>query len=248
MQYADYAVWQRQWMEGEVLRQQAEYWQRQLAGAPALLELPTDHVRPAEQEYVGGRVKIVFEEELTRGLKELSKRHGVTLYMTLLAGWAALLGRLSGQTEVVIGTPTANRSRAEIEDVIGFFVNTLAMRLEVSGSVGQLLRQVKEEVLAAQQHQDIPIEQVVEIVQPVRSLAYTPLFQVLFAWQQNIGGGGLLLPGLELGPLSTTAPVITKFDLRLSLRDVGERIVGGMEYATALFEESTVQQYLGYIA
>src|SRR5215216_4956928 len=247
VQYADYAVWQRRWMEGEVLRQQSEYWQQQLAGAPALLELPIDHARPTEQEYVGGRVKILFDEELTRGLKELSKQHGVTLYMTLLGAWATLLGRLSGQADVVIGTPVANRSRAEAEGLIGFFINTLPLRLEVAGSVGELLQQVKEQVLAAQQHQGIPFEQIVDVVQPVRNLAYTPLFQVLFAWHQHIGGGGLMLPGLELAPLSTMAPVITKFDLRLSLRDGGERIVGGMEYATALFDEATVERYLGYL-
>src|ERR1041385_520579 len=119
IQYADYAVWQRQWMEGEVLQQQAEYWQQQLAGAPALLEVPADHARPVEQEYAGSFVKLELDEELSRGLKELSKRHGVTLYMTLLAAWAALLGRLSGQADVVIGTPVVNRSRAETEGLIG---------------------------------------------------------------------------------------------------------------------------------
>ena len=134
VQYADYAVWQRQWMEGEMLRKQAEYWERTLAGAPTLLELPTDHARPAEQEYAGGWVGVALRGNLTVGLKELSKQHGTTLYMTLLAGWGALLARLSGQQDVVIGTPVANRGRVEIEGLIGFFVNTLALRLDVSGS------------------------------------------------------------------------------------------------------------------
>ncbi len=249
MQYADYAVWQRKWMEGEILRKQGEYWERALAGAPSLLELPTDHPRPAEQEYAGGWVEVALEEELSRGLKELSKKHGTTLYMTLLAGWGALLARLSGQEDFVIGGPVANRGRMEIEGLIGFFVNMLALRLDVSGSpsVGELLKRVKEQTLAAQQHQDIPFEQVVEIARPVRNLAHTPLFQVIFTWQQNVGGGGLALPGLELGPLGSAAPAFTKFDLTLSLRDAGERIVGGLGYAAALFERSTVERYLEYL-
>ena len=121
LQYADYAVWQRQWIEGETLRQQGEYWERTLAGAPTLLELPTDHPRPAEQDYAGEWVRLELDEELSRGLKELSKKHGTTLYMTLLAGWSALLARLSGQEEVVIGTPVANRGRVEIEGLILIF-------------------------------------------------------------------------------------------------------------------------------
>src|SRR5258706_15088578 len=127
-------------MEGKRLRGQGDYWGRTLAGAPALLELPTDHARPAEQDYAGGMVKLELEEELTARLRELSKRHGTTLYMTLLAGWAVLLARLSGQEDIVTGTPVANRGREEIEGLIGFFVNTLALRLDVSGSptVGEL--------------------------------------------------------------------------------------------------------------
>ena len=185
IQYADYAVWQRQWIEGEILQQQAAYWKTTLAGAPALLELPADHPRPAQQDYAGAFAGLVLDEQLTAGLKELSRRHGTTLYMTLLAAWAALLARLSGQQDVVIGTPVANRGRAEIENLIGFFVNTLALRLDLSGSpsVSELLEQVKAQALAAQQHQDIPFEQVVELAQPVRSLAHSPLFQVMFAWQ-----------------------------------------------------------------
>src|SRR5262249_20335961 len=161
----------------------------------------------------------------------------------VVAGWGARLSRLSGQEDLVIGTPVANRGRMEIEGLIGFFLNTLALRLDVSGSpdAGELLQRVKEQTLAAQQHQDIPFEQVVEIARPVRSLAHTPLFQVLFDWQQNTVGGALALPGLELGPLGSAAPVVIKFDLTLSLRDMGERIVGGLGYAAALFERSTVE-------
>jgi non-ribosomal peptide synthetase component F/acyl carrier protein len=246
LQYADYAAWQRQWMTGDVLQQQADYWKTALSGAPALLELPADHVRPAEQNYAGAFARLELDEELTRGLKELSRRHGATLYMTLLAGWAALMGRLSGQDDVVVGTPVANRGRREIEGLIGFFVNTLAVRVDVSDSptVGSLLDQVKAQALAAQQHQDIPFEQVVELARPVRSLAHSPLFQVMFAWQ-NASKDTLVLSGLEVKPLQS-ATHVAKFDLTLSLEDAGEIIIGGLEYATSLFEQSTVERYLGY--
>ena len=249
VQYADYAVWQRQWVEGEMLRQQAEYWERTLAGAPTLLELPTDHPRPAEQEYAGGWVRIVLEEDLTRRLKELSRRHGATLYMTLLAGWGALLARLSGQEDLVTGTAVANRGRTEIEGLIGLFVNRLAVRLDVSGSPSfeELLKRVKEQTLAAQQHQDIPFEQVVEQTRPVRSLSHSPLFQVVFDWEQNAGGGGFAMPGLEFAALGAASDVAAKFDLGLILRDAGTQIVGGVVYARSLFERATVERYLGYL-
>ena len=250
VQYADYAVWQRQWVEGEMLRQQTEYWERTLAGAPTLLELPTDHPRPAEQDYTGGWVRFALEENLTRRLKELSRRHGATLYMTLLAGWGALLARLSGQEDLVTGTAVANRGRTEIEGLIGLFVNRLAVRLDMSGSpsLDELLKRVKEQTLAAQQHQDIPFEQVVELARPVRSLSHSPLFQVVFDWEQNAGGGGgLAMPGLELGPLGAASDVAAKFDLALILRDAGAQIVGGVVYARALFERPTVERYLGYL-
>ena len=247
VQYADYAMWQRKWMEGEVLKQQADYWKATLAGVPELLEIPADHPRPAQQDYAGDRLRVLLGEELTAGLKELSKRQGTTLYMTLLAGWAALLARLSGQQDVVIGTPAANRGRVEIEGLIGFFVNTLAVRVEVEGSptVAELLGRVKAQTLAAQQHQDIPFEQVVEFTKPVRSLSHSPLFQVMFAWQ-NVPEGRLELPGTKLLPLGGPQRVMAKFDVTLSLQEAGNRIVGGIEYATSLFERSTIERYVGY--
>ncbi|HEX8431144.1 MAG TPA: amino acid adenylation domain-containing protein, partial [Longimicrobium sp.] len=158
VQYADYAAWQRKWVTGEVLRQQADYWKTTLAGAPELLELPTDHARPPQRDFTGGVARVELDEELTAALRALSRRAGTTLFMTLLAGWAAVLSRLAGQTDVVIGTPTANRGRAEIEGLIGFFVNILVVRLDLSGrpSVNDLLGRVKSRVLEAQQHQDIP--------------------------------------------------------------------------------------------
>src|SRR5689334_7363203 len=224
IQYADYAVWQRQWIEGEILQQQAAYWKTTLAGAPALLELPADHARPVEQSYAGAALPVVLEEKLTSGLKGLSRSHGTTLYMTLLAGWAILLMRLSGQQDVVIGSPVANRGRAEIEPLIGFFVNTLALRLDLSGSptIGAWLARVKAQVLAGQEPQEIPFERVVETLAPARSLAQTPLFQVMFAWDAR-GLGQLSLDDVEarsLPPVHVAAP----FDLTLSLRNVGARI------------------------
>jgi amino acid adenylation domain-containing protein len=254
VQYADYAAWQRRWVNGEVLQRQADYWRETLSGAPELLELPTDHPRPARQDFAGAWADVELDEALTAALKTLGQRHGATLYVTLLAGWAAVLARLSGQGEVVVGTPSANRGRSEIEGLIGFFVNTLALRVDLSDSpsVAELLGRVKERSVGAQHHQDIPFEQVVELVQPARSLAHTPLFQVMFAWQ-NEPEGSPELPGLALGSLDpagsggTPSQVSAKFDLSLSLREDGGRVEGGIAYATALFERETVERYVGYL-
>ncbi|MGJ0430537.1 amino acid adenylation domain-containing protein [Methylobacter sp.] len=246
IQYADYAVWQRRWAEGEQLHVQAAYWQQTLAGAPALLELPADRPRPPQQDYTGALLAVQLDANLSAQLKAFSQRHGVTLFMTLLAGWALTLSRLSGQDDLVIGTPTANRGRAEIEGLIGFFVNTLALRIDLSDSptVAALIERVKIQTLNAQAHQDIPFEQVVEIAQPPRSLAHAPLFQVMFGWQ-NTPGWELSLPGLSLMPVEAEH-ASAQFDLSLLLKEDGNRIVGGLEYATALFDPDTVARYLGY--
>src|SRR5208337_1530730 len=169
-----------------------------------------------------------------------------TLFMTLLAAWAALLARLSGQQDVVIGTPVANRGRAEIEKLIGFFVNTLVVRLDLTGSpsVIELLERTKTQALAAQEHQDIPFEQVVELAQPVRSLAHSPLFQAMFAWQ-NSARETFQLPGLKVQSLRSPRRT-AKFDLLLALQEEGNSIAGGIEYATSLFEQATIERYLGY--
>jgi amino acid adenylation domain-containing protein len=247
IQYGDYAIWQRKWMEGDALREHTKYWEETLAGAPPLLELPTDYARPAVQDYTGGWVGFDLDEKLTRGLRELSKRHGMTLYMTLLAGWGALLARLSGQDDIVIGTPVANRDRVEIEGLIGFFVNTLALRLDISGSpkVDEFLERVKRQSLAAQQHQDMPFEQVVEIARPVRTLAHSPLLQTGFSWQ-NAAVGEIAFEGLMVSYLHTAIHRVAKLDLTLLLQDAGMRIVGGLEYATALFERLTVERFTEY--
>jgi amino acid adenylation domain-containing protein len=248
VQYADYAVWHRRWVEGPVLEAQAEYWTRTLAGAPELLALPTDHPRPAKQDFAGASVNVELDEALTAALRTLGQRHGTTLFMTLLAGWAAMLARLSGQADVVIGTPSANRGHAEVEDLIGFFVNTLPLRVDLSDGpgVGELLQRVKTRALEAQRNQDIPFEQVVERVRPARSLAYSPLFQVIFAWQ-NAPGGSLELPGLAIGLADAAESDTAKFDLSLTLWEDGGRIEGAVEYATALFEPATVERWIRYL-
>ncbi|MBI0329292.1 non-ribosomal peptide synthase/polyketide synthase [Burkholderia plantarii] len=247
VQYADYAAWQRRLLDGDALREQAAYWRDALANAPALLSLPTDRPRPARQDFAGAAVPVRLDAGLSAALKALGLRHGATLYMTLLAGWAVVLARLSGQDEVVIGSPAANRMRAETEDLIGFFVNTLALPVDLSGEPGvaALLRRVRARTLEAQARQDLPFEQVVELVKPVRSLSHSPLFQVMFAWQ-NVEMPALALPGLTLEPL---APVraSAKFDLTLELGEADGEIVGALEYATALFDRATVERHVGYL-
>jgi amino acid adenylation domain-containing protein len=247
IQYGDYAQWQRQWLSGEVLESQAEYWRKTLSGAPALLELPTDHKRPVQQSHEGRQIAVELSAELTAGLKALSLRHGTTLFITVLAGFAALLSRLSGQEDIVIGTPVANRTRREIEGLIGFFVNTLALRLDVSGepSVKELLQRIRQTTLSAQAQQDLPFEQVVELLRPARSLSHAPLFQVMFAWQNN-EVVELDLPGLQVVALNVEQ-TIAKFDLTLDLAERGDHIVGTLEYATALFERGTVERFASYL-
>jgi amino acid adenylation domain-containing protein len=247
IQYADFALWQHRWLAGEVLQSQREYWRRTLAGAPAVLELPVDHRRPVQQDYRGGFVPLELDPDLTARLKALSQRHGATLFMTLLTGWAALLSRLSGHSDLVIGVPAANRSRAEIEPLIGFFVNSLALRLDFTGgpTVSEALQRVKARAMEAQQHQDLPFEQVVELVRPPRSLSYTPVFQVMFDWQ---GGGTrpLELPGLTVEAVKPSH-ALAKFDLTLELAEVGGCITGGLEYAVALFDRPTIERHAAYL-
>ncbi|MFC7518964.1 amino acid adenylation domain-containing protein, partial [Herbaspirillum sp. GCM10030257] len=247
IQYADYAAWQRRWIEGEVLQAQAAYWQQTLAGAPVLLQLPIDRARPAQQDFTCAYIEIVLDTGLTSKLKALNERHGTTLFMTLLAAWAAVLARLSGQDDLVIGTPVANRTRAEVEPLIGFFVNTLALRLDLSADpdLDQWLQQVKQQTLAAQQHQDLPFEQVVELVNPPRSMAHNPLFQATFSWHNN-DTGNLSLSGLELQPVDT-AYQTSKYDLTLNLSELDGRIVGGIEYAAALFDPATMARHVAYL-
>ncbi|NDK93069.1 amino acid adenylation domain-containing protein, partial [Photorhabdus laumondii subsp. laumondii] len=247
IQYPDYAAWQRQWLSAERIQSQSDYWRTKLADAPILLDLPTDRPRPPQQSFAGNILLVSLDAELTQSLKRLSEQQGVTLFMTLLAAWATVLSRLSGQDDVVIGTPSAGRSRQEVESLIGFFVNTLALRMDLSGApnVTELLARVRQTALAAQEHQDLPFEQVVEIVQPSRQLVHTPLFQVMFAWQSN-ENRDWMLPGLTISPVGRSFD-IAKFDLELNLSEMDGRIVGYLNYATTLFDQSTVERQVGYL-
>ncbi|QKY12018.1 amino acid adenylation domain-containing protein (plasmid) [Janthinobacterium lividum] len=240
IQYADYAVWQRGWLQGEELERQLDFWKAHLADAPALLALPTDRPRPAVQSYAGGRVALRLPPSLIGSLHALSQRHGVSLFMTMLAGWSLLLARISGQDEVVVGTPIANRHRAETENLIGFFVNTLALRvsLDETLSVAQLLEQVKATTLAAYAHQDLPFEQVVEAIRPARSMDHSPVFQAMLTMNNVPDAGELVLPGLVLSGIAHTHSAI-HFDLHLTLTEVDEGIAGSLSYASDLFDAST---------
>ncbi|HEY0684527.1 MAG TPA: amino acid adenylation domain-containing protein, partial [Steroidobacter sp.] len=219
LQYADYAAWQRRWLDGEALQAQVAYWRDHLEGAPALLELPTDRARPAVQSYAGDNIEFSLGASLSAQLKSLARSHGVTLFMVLHAGLSVLLSRLSGERDVVIGSPVANRPRVEIEELIGFFVNTLALRLrlEEDWSVATLLQQAKAVTLAGYGHQEVPFEQVVEVLQPPRSLSHSPIFQVLFVFQ-NTPPSTLQLGELQL----QTQPLphfTSQFDLSVSMEE-----------------------------
>ncbi|MBI6587684.1 syringopeptin non-ribosomal peptide synthetase SypA, partial [Pseudomonas syringae] len=246
IQYTDYAVWQRRWLSGERLQHQAAYWRQALEGAPTLLTLPTDRPRPAQQDFAGASLAVQLNARLTADLRQLAQRQGVTLYMALMTAWATTLTRLSGQAEVVIGSPVAGRGRSELEDLVGLFVNTLAVRIDTSGNPSgeALLAQVKTRVLEAQEHQDLPFEQVVEVVRPTRSLAHPPLFQNTLNWMPGKHAAASL-GDLRVVPIEQVNQV-SKFDLSLNLSEQGETLLGTLDYATALFDEATAQRYLGY--
>ncbi|MDB9510452.1 amino acid adenylation domain-containing protein [Kamptonema animale CS-326] len=242
IQYADFAVWQRQWFTGEVLAVQLSYWKQQLAGAPTLLELPTNRPRPAIQTFQGAHQTVSLSQELSADIANFSRQAGVTLFMALLAAFQILLYRYSNQTDVLVGTPVANRNRAEIEGLIGFFVNTLVLRSDLSNNptFTQVLERVRNVALEAYAHQDIPFEQLVDALQPERSLSYTPLFQVMFVLQNTP------LPNLELSDLNLTRLSVetqtSKFDLTLSLESTAEGIKGYFEYNTDLFDADTISR------
>ncbi|MFZ6658964.1 amino acid adenylation domain-containing protein [Undibacterium sp. TJN19] len=246
IQYPDYAAWQRQWLQGDILQNQLDYWKNHLGGAPALLELPTDRVRPADQNHRGGSVVFTLDQQLTRQLNDFTRQHDATLFITLYTGFAILLSGLSGQDDVVIGTPTANRQRTEVEGLIGFFVNTLALRADLSDnpSVRNLIRQIKFMTLDAYSHQDLPFEQVVDALQPPRSLRHSPLFQVMLVLQNN-AQSDFNLPGLTVAPHDIPYD-IEQFDMTLSMREVDGYLVGSFSYVTDLFDRSTIERWVGY--
>jgi surfactin family lipopeptide synthetase A len=240
VQYADYAAWQREWLRGETLEQQLRYWQEHLRDVPAQLELPTDRRRPAVQSYRGAREPFELPGALVERLKRLSQREGGTLFMTLLAAFDVLLYRYTGQTDLVVGTPIAGRTQSEVEGLIGFFVNTLALRVDVGGNptFRELLRRVREVALGGYTHQDLPFERLVEELGLERDLSRNPLFQVMFILQ-NVPMPSLELPGLALRILRLD-PGIAQFDLMLDLWERSEGIEGCFEYSTDLFDSTII--------
>ncbi|PMB16043.1 non-ribosomal peptide synthetase [Fischerella thermalis CCMEE 5282] len=242
IQYIDFAAWQKQWLTGEVLESQLAYWRQQLHGAPAVLELPTDHPRPAVQSFRGATHSFRLSPEQTLALKTLSQQEGSTLFMTLLAAFKTLLYRYTGNNDIVIGSPIANRNHREIEGLIGFFVNTLVLRTDLSGnpSFRELLRRVREVALGAYAHQDVPFEKLVEKLQPQRNLSHTPLFQVMFVLQ-NAHSLEIELPSLTLSTLESDSGT-AKFDLTLYMAETASGMIGSVEYNTDLFEPQTIQR------
>ncbi|HSK75747.1 MAG TPA: amino acid adenylation domain-containing protein [Thermoanaerobaculia bacterium] len=242
VQYADFAHWQRRWLEGEALEVHLRYWRRRLAGAPPLLALPADRPRPANPSLRGARHSFVLPEEVGEALRRISREEGATLFMTLLAGFKILLHRLTGRDDLVAGTDIANRTRPELEGLIGFFINGLALRTDLSGNptFRELLGRVRDLSLEAYAHQDLPFERLVEELQPRRDPSYNPIFQVLFVLQ-NAPREALDLDGLQLSPLSSDAAT-AKFDLAAFLVESGEQIGGFFEYSTDLFDAATIAQ------
>ncbi|HYG63278.1 MAG TPA: amino acid adenylation domain-containing protein [Thermoanaerobaculia bacterium] len=242
MQYADFAVWQRSWLRGATLESEISYWRRQLAGLPPLLELPTDRPRPAVQSYRGASRPLRLSAGLTRQAQALALRQGATLFMVLLAAFQAVLARYSGQRDFTVGTLIAGRNRTEIEGLIGFFLNTLALRGDLTGALSfrQLVVQARETALAAHLHQDVPFEKLVEELTPERSLAHTPLFQVMLVLQ-NTPSEELKIRDLHLRSMSEDKAT-EHFDLSLVLVEHQGELQGGLKYATDLFDASTVER------
>ena len=247
LQYPDYAAWQRRYLTPERLATQAQYWRETLSDAPALLTLPTDRPRPTVQSFSGGEVPIAIDAELTQALRQFSRQHGGTLFMTVLAAWSLVLARMAGQQELVIGTPEANRGRLETESLVGFFVSTLALRIDLRDDpdLPTLIARIRHTVLAARENRDLPFEQVVELVNPPRHLGYTPLFQVMLAWQDG-SVRDISLPGLQ-AESAELGYQIAKYDLTLDLAERDEQISGTLNFATALFDRATAERYGVYL-
>ncbi|HEU0298032.1 MAG TPA: amino acid adenylation domain-containing protein, partial [Longimicrobium sp.] len=246
LQYADYAAWQREHWTEERLAAQLAWWKKTLDGAPAVLELPADRPRPAVQSHRGRRLRVVLPHALAEGVRELARRQGATPFMVMLAAFHVLLWRWSGEEDVVVGSPVAGRTQAKTEGLIGFFVNTLPLRADLSGdpSFAALLQRVREATLGAYQHQDLPFERLVEALHPGRSLSHAPVFQTMFALQ-NATPAELRLPGvaMEILPLDSGT---ARFDLEWLLWEREEGITGTIHYAEDLFDRDTVERMAGH--
>ncbi|KAB8317793.1 amino acid adenylation domain-containing protein [Tolypothrix campylonemoides VB511288] len=246
IQYADFAVWQRQWLSGEVLEKQLKYWKQQLVGANPVLELPADRPRPVVQTYQGAKQSFVISESLSQALSTLSQQEGVTLYMTLLAAFQTQLYRYTGQEDILVGSPIAGRNLSELEHLIGFFVNTLVLRTDMAGnpSFRELLQRVRNVAMSAYAYQDLPIDKLIDELQPERSLSYHPLFQVMFVLQntprQTFEGQGLTLTPYDWDN------VTSRFDLTLSITETEQGLQGLWEYNTDLFDACTISRMSGH--
>ncbi|HQY72070.1 MAG TPA: condensation domain-containing protein, partial [Pseudomonadales bacterium] len=240
VQYRDFARWQRGWLQGEVLESQLSYWRERLGGAPLVLELPTDRERPPVESHRGAFHAFTLPRELVDRLQELSRREGATLFMALVSGFALLLARYSGQRDLLIGTPVANRNRAEIEPLIGFFVNTLVLRADLSGepSARAFLGRMREACMDAYAHQDLPFERLVEELHPARDLSRNAVFQAMFALQ-NAPMEALQLRGLKLEPVEMEVGS-AQFDLSLYTWETPEGLAARFSYAADLFDGSTI--------
>ncbi|HEU0052692.1 MAG TPA: condensation domain-containing protein, partial [Longimicrobium sp.] len=247
VQYADYAVWQRERLAGDALARPLAYWRERLADAPELLELPTDHPRPAERTYGGARERFVLTDALRERLEALGRKEGATLFMVLLAAFQVLLSKYARSEDVVVGSPIAGRTRREVEELIGFFVNLLVLRTDLSGDppFREALRRVREATLGAYEHQEVPFERLVEELRPRRALGHSPLFQVLFTLQ-SADRADAALPEMRVRPLDVE-PEVARFDLSLVVIPDGRGLRGSLEYSTALFDAATIRRMLGHL-
>ncbi|HST58686.1 MAG TPA: condensation domain-containing protein, partial [Longimicrobium sp.] len=252
VQYADYAAWQRAWMQGVVLEAQLAYWRRRLAGAPPALDLPTDRPRPALAGAAGSRVRFTLGRATSDALRALARAEGATLFMTLLAGWQALLSRYAGQADVVVGTPVAGRGRGETQGLIGFFVNTLVMRSDVGAAHGfrDLVRQVREHTLEAYAHQDVPFERLVEALSPERRLGHAALYQVMFDYASDDPDARLDTLGQARVDELESEGAVVKDDLMLGMGDDGRGgpLEGALMYRAELFDAATAQRMVAHLS
>ncbi|HEY0603571.1 MAG TPA: amino acid adenylation domain-containing protein [Herpetosiphonaceae bacterium] len=247
IQYADFAVWQRDYLTSAVREAQLTYWKQQLAGAPPLLELPCDHPRPTVQRYGGAYVPLVLSQSLSAALTALSQREGVTLFMTLLAAFKTLLYRYTGQHDLLVGSPNAGRNRSETEGLIGFFVNMLVLRTDLSGdpTFQELLQRVRATASGAYANQDLPFEQIVDELKPERNLSHSPIFQVAFALS-NVPQAALQLSNLRIETLHFDAIVTSEFDITLFMAEAAGGLSGAFEYNAELFEATTIARMVDH--
>ncbi|RJG36973.1 condensation domain-containing protein, partial [Motilimonas pumila] len=247
VQYADYAHWQRNWLQGEVLDSQLGYWEKQLSGLPEAHNLPLDYARPKLQSFVGRTYSSQLDKDTSQALNTLCQAQGATLFMGLHAAFSTLLSRYSNETDIVVGSPIANREQTEVAELIGFFVNTLVLRSDLSEnpSFNSLLNQSKTMLLDAYAHQQVPFEQIVERLQPARSLSHSPLFQVMLILQNN-EQSILELPDLTLKSVEQQSEGVVKFDLTLNIQESEQGMLLGWEYNTDLFDERSIIRMAGH--